>query len=186
MTDWLSDLIDGWLPDDSYAPSGGAVAWLQSKHEVAHRIRPAFIAEIGVRAGYSAFAMLSACPDARFLGIDAGDARYGDGRRFRRHAAGLLRRFPNVDLRHEDSHTIERLPEGIDLLHVDGDHSYHGCLADLDLALRSGVKWMLVDDVDYLTDVDRAVRKWIARHGLATEHIRDGHRGSALIHLEKT
>lgn len=178
--EWLDDLVAAWMPGDSYAPTPEAIGWLRAKHAVAARVAPKSIAEIGVRAGYSAFAMLSAAPEASYLGIDAGDPQYGDGAVFRAHAGELLARFPSVEIRHESSHAIDRLPP-VDLLHIDGDHSYEGARSDLDLARRSGVKWALVDDYDYIRAVKRAVLDWTRDHRVDWEHIPDGHRGSALI-----
>lgn len=179
---WLDDLVAAWMPGDSYEPTADALQWLRSKHAVAERVRPKSIAEIGVRAGYSGYAMLSASPEATYLGIDAGDPEYGDGAPFREHAAKLLPRFPSVEFRHADSHALDTIP-AVDLLHIDGDHSYTGCRQDLDLAMRSGVRWALVDDYDYIRAVRRAVIDWCRDHRLDFEHIADGHRGSALIRL---
>ena len=47
------------------------------KWAIAKLLRPASILEMGVRYGYSARAFLDACPDAHYLGIDAGPPAQG-------------------------------------------------------------------------------------------------------------
>lgn len=184
MSDWLRDLVAGWMPGDRYKPTDAALAWLRSKHEVAARLQPERIAEIGVRAGYSGYAMLSAAPNAHYLGIDLRGKTHGGKVGAHLHAERLLSRFQNVEFRHADSQYLDRLPVGIDLLHIDGDHTVGGAYLDLDLALVSGVRWALVDDVDFIPDVRRAVDLWLSRRGLDAEFIHDGHRGSALIRMD--
>lgn len=46
---------------------------------------------------------------------------------------------------------------GADIVHVDGEHTYHACLVDLGFALAVGAKLILVDDTGAIPDVRRAV-----------------------------
>ncbi len=48
----------------------------------------------------------------------------------------------------------------VDLVHVDGDHSYNGCLHDLRLAAEIG-RWVLVDDLDWQIPVRAAVTAFL-------------------------
>jgi hypothetical protein len=180
--DWLTELERLWMPRDPIQPSEALRAWLTYRYDVAKRVGARGIVEIGVRAGYSAFAMLSARPDARFLGIDARtkDYAYMD---FEGHSRQLLRQFPHVEIMHKDSRSIRTLPRA-ELIHIDGDHSYAGCMADLKLAVRSGIGWALVDDTTFIPRVCQAVKRFASDHGLAVEWFEDGVRGSALLRLE--
>lgn len=183
-SDWLAELEARWLPGDPRPPSQGKRGWLRLRYHLVSRLKPAFIAEIGVRAGYSAYAMLSAAPTARYLGIDIRTDTHGGVVGADLHAAKLLAHFPAVEFLHADSRMMDRLPPGIDLLHIDGDHSEAGCLSDLALADRSGVRWALVDDTSYIPDVRRAVHSWMDSHPCPVKWLDDPHRGAALLHLE--
>lgn len=178
--DWWPELVNRWWPaDQRLSPSDDVHRWLQSKHDVAARLQPKTIGELGVRAGYSAYAMLAAAPSATYLGIDIDDPGIGSEPGALEHANVVLAGY-NFLVIVADSHDIERLPP-LDLLHVDGDHSHDGCTADLELARRSGVQWALVDDYDTGRVVRGAVDAFAARYGLSIEHIADGFRGSALL-----
>ena len=52
-------------------------AYYEVKYNIAKEVNPKVIAEIGVRAGYSAWAFLSACPDAKYHGFDAENGTHG-------------------------------------------------------------------------------------------------------------
>jgi len=185
MTDWWEELVENWMPGDTRSrPDEKRKAYYGAKYEVAQRLQPKLIVEIGVRAGYGAFAMLSACPDARYIGIDADNGTHGWTQGALRHATKILAKFGDRSIWINDSQEMDRLPENIDLLHIDGDHSSEGCYSDLCLADRSGVRWVLVDDYLSLREVREAVDKFALDTGReGFEVIDDGHRGHALIEL---
>jgi FkbM family methyltransferase len=135
-------------------------------YELACELKPQQICEIGVRAGYSALAWLTANPTAEFLGIDFdGDERIANGNcgrdRFHKHAESILQPF-NVRFQLGDSHAIEKLP-GADLVYVDGDHTFQGCLADLRLAAKT-TNQILVDDFDSSPLVRQACDTFTSEH----------------------
>ena len=47
------------------------------KYDIAKEADPKRIVEIGVRAGYSAFFFLQACPNAKYFGFDANNGTHG-------------------------------------------------------------------------------------------------------------
>lgn len=154
--------------------------------EVLQQLQPRRIVEIGVRAGYSAWTMLEACPEAVLHGIDADfdgviqnshDGYQGACR----HAVKILdpRRFT---ITIGDSHNLTSLPE-CDLVYIDGDHTKDGCGKDLLLAERSGSRFILLDDYDTADlGVRRAVDDFMAaRHWLKGRHIPNGSTGLYLI-----
>ena len=179
---WLDELRRGWLPGDRMEWTPDNVRWLMNLHAVALRLRPTFIAEIGVRCGYSGFAMLSAVPTARYLGIDDYSASYGGHRDGLAHARNLLAAF-DAEIVVQRSQDVVTLPEGVDLLHIDGEHSVEGCTSDLNLGLRSGVRWMLVDDTAYAKKVGRALKAWLDVNPVEVEWLDNGTRGCALLRV---
>jgi hypothetical protein len=184
---WYEDLLANWIPNDPVEPDQPWLrTWLHDRYEIVERLAPRVIVEIGVRAGYSAFAMLSAAPEAQYLGIDIRTNAHGGLVGGHEHAERILARFTGAEFLHANSQELGRLPgpggSPIDLIHIDGDHSMEGCLHDLHLARDSGVEWALVDDTDYLKKVRQAVLKYLAGRR-DVEWFHDGHRGSALFRL---
>lgn len=181
--DWWDRLRSGWWIEDRIQPTEARRKYYEAKREIVERIQPWFIAEIGVRAGYSAWAMLDAAPDGcRYLGIDADNGTHGGDPGALDHARALLAPF-DTEIWVEDSQEIDQLPEAIDLLHIDGDHSFEGCLSDLRLAEWSGVRWVLLDDYDYLAGVREAANAFCFDRVAELWRIDDGHRGMALLNL---
>ncbi|MGH7136926.1 MAG: FkbM family methyltransferase, partial [Pirellulales bacterium] len=151
---------------------------------LALELRPRRVCEIGVRAGYSAFTILSANPHAFMLGVEADfdEATHNThcGRKgLWRHAEKILAPF-NYQLLIADSHTVTRLPTS-DLIYIDGDHTFDGCLADLRLAERS-TDTILVDDYDSIPGVRRACDQFAAESPAFTmRYIDNGLTGFALL-----
>lgn len=184
-TTWWDHLVDNWYPQDKRPPREVKRKSLQVKRKLVNHVQPRSICEIGVRAGYSAYAILDVVPEARFLGIDLGTKYHGPPEPLRKHALFLTEQFPNVEMIYQDSHAISTIDPPVDLFHIDGDHTYEGCLQDLELALRSGAKWALLDDSDHphLKGVARAINVFAERHRLLAAFYNDSHNGTAFIEL---
>lgn len=138
------------------------------KHAIAREVAPKRILEIGVRAGYSALAFMTACPKAEYVGVDAETGKHGgEGGPWMWWAKTLLKGF-NVNLYKLDSQQLDALPEHLgnfDFVHVDGDHSFEGALHDMELCwpkVNVGGA-MLVDDYDYLWPVHEAIEEFRKR-----------------------
>ena len=137
------------------------------KYNICKEQNPKRIAEIGVRAGYSAWTFLQACPHAKYIGIDANNGTHGgqggqDGSFFE-WTKSILSAY-DVDLIEMNTQYVNNLDiTDIDFFHVDGDHTTVGVQHDLDLALQSlSVNGLiLVDDITYLESVNRGVYNWI-------------------------
>ncbi len=145
---------DPWLRIE---PPGNIRACYAFKHTVGLLLQPQRILEIGVRAGYAAAAFLAACPQASYHGVDAENRQHGGLPGAVGWARTMLaRQFPGRAIRIDAPlDTRQQTPDGsgYDLAHVDGDHSFAGCLHDLELVERLGGPWILVDDIDDLPPV---------------------------------
>jgi hypothetical protein len=183
----MFDITPYLWPDDPWVrvePPANMRACYAFKYAVGLLLQPRSILEIGVRAGYGAAAFLAACPHARYHGVDADNAQHGglpgalDWAR-----AMLARHFPGHSVRIDAPLDTLRQPlpgSGYDLAHVDGDHTFPGCLHDLELAERLGCPWILVDDIDYLPPVRHAVELFLGRTGYRHVYL-PSFRGDCLI-----
>ena len=137
------------------------------KYGICKAQNPKVIAEIGVRAGYSAWTFLQACPKAEYIGLDANNGTHGgqggqDGR-YAEWAKGILENY-NTRFIQVDTQSVDRLDvTDVGLFHVDGDHTSLGVQHDLDLAFRciSDDGLILVDDITYIPEVRDGVNKWL-------------------------
>ena len=136
---------------------------------VVQEIAPKRIVEIGTRAGYSAWTMLRACPEATVEAFDLDCDEHGGYNGAHEHARRILPpdRFRLTIV---DSHTLDRLP-ACDVALVDGDHTSEGAYLDLCLCERSGVPIALLDDVTLLPEVKAAGDRFCAERGLVPTFI---------------
>jgi hypothetical protein len=126
--------------------------------ELCMGLKPTSIIEIGVRYGYSAWAMLRGCaPGTIYHGIDL--------RSVEQASVMLHREYPDMQLRlaRADSGTLTHLSRTYDLAHVDGNHSHDGALHDLGLCLGRA-KYILVDDVAAFCTVNSAMNEFLSRY----------------------
>lgn len=175
-------------PDDlfqaAYSTEDGAIKNYTVYTEIAQRLNPSRIFEVGVRAGYSAYAMLAGAPEAHYHGVDLNMGTDGGCVGFTEHAMGMLpREFPDASIviEYADSQALDALPGArFDLVHVDGNHSHVGTLHDLELASRCA-DWVLIDDVDYVPTVGSAVIEFLEYHPAVTAIHYPTWRGHVLI-----
>jgi hypothetical protein len=182
-----------WYPGDPFTPDVLAKEYYVQKYQVAAQLQPASVCEIGVRAGYAAFAFLSAVPEAEYLGIDSGTADREARVDYTRHARGVLMGFGRTHLMAADSQRLTRLPftstgARFEFVHVDGGHTTEACLHDLRLAQQSGARWILVDDFDVPADdagagmIRAACRVFLLDHeGWTAEYLANPLVGSLLL-----
>lgn len=137
------------------------------KYDICKTVQPQVIAEIGVRAGYSAWSFLQAMPSAAYIGIDANNGTHGgQGGEDGSYAVWARRILCDYDCRfiQLDTQKVNELPlEQVDLFHIDGDHSTRGVIHDLNLAFRclSEKGILLVDDITYIPEVKDGVELWV-------------------------
>jgi predicted O-methyltransferase YrrM len=112
--------------------------------EIVGDLRPRVAVEIGTFLGGSLFVICRLSePDALIVSIDLPDGRFGGG--YGRYRPALFRSFTQrkqrLELIRGDSHSQEVLSQleatlrgsPIDLLFIDGDHTYEGAKRDFDL-----------------------------------------------------
>ena len=183
MTNWWESLSKMWWEGEQKTfPSNPNVKYYyEQKHKVVKKIKPKVMAEIGVRAGYSSYAFLSAAPNAKMYAMDInGNAHGGVQGLFTDKAPEILKGF-DVDFITVNSQAIDSLPYDVDFIHIDGDHSYKGCMHDLNIS-KDHAEWILVDDYDFLRGVRNAVDEFVKENKFPYEYINDHFRGSVLIH----
>lgn len=160
------DPRDPWLLSRDYYPLYHALL-----RELPSEPAPRLL-EIGVRTGYLAVVFARATAGAsHYVGADP-DVYLPDGlKRTRRALRQVGRERPELtfELVAGSSHDprirqrLQRMPR-FDLIHIDGDHSLEGKIADLalcrDLLAPGGL--VLVDDFGHMASVPLAVRRALA------------------------
>jgi predicted O-methyltransferase YrrM len=130
---------------------GSEFAALQKPQELSEllwlveELAPRAVLEIGTYAGGTLYCLCRlARPDATIISIDLPSGRFGGGYTDER-AEEMQMLFPSeqqtLKLIRDDSHlpvTLERVKEildgrQLDLLHIDGDHTYEGVKSDFDI-----------------------------------------------------
>lgn len=142
------------LPSDPYAKPSAWVG-LESKYQRLCEIEdPKMIqraVEIGVDYGYSTFHMAHDFPHAEVYGVSEFLLHQDSEAWVRSH----LDFFPNLQIIHGDSVTVGReFGKPIDLLHIDGDHSFEAVKADFEnwvQWIRPGGRVMFHDTVTFPT-----------------------------------
>ena len=131
----ILDPVD--VKDNRYADRDGEF-WV--KHLICHKVNPGTIVEIGVRSGYSGWAMKMAAPDAQYIGYDSYDPSYADQERVGRFQswAKQILNMGGCSLIQIDTQKDGFIPLSADLYHVDGDHSYEGARRDIESCLKAG------------------------------------------------
>ncbi len=127
-----------------YSDLGKCLGIKQKRAEIAEFIglvaerKPQKIIEIGTARGGTLFLLAHvSSPDSRILSIDLPGGPFGGG--YPRFKSGLLRRFGGraIRLLRADSHRLETFQKAkyiidgeVDLLFIDGDHTYEGVKMD--------------------------------------------------------
>lgn len=162
------------------------------KYKIAEKVNPQLILEIGVRTGYSGYSFLQAVPEAIYIGFDCCDPRQAGSIDYIAHADAILKPYKKA-LFFRDTYMLESLVfKYVDLVSVDGNHSYNYAFHDLELsfeAVRDG-GYILVDDTSYIKSVKQAVDDFLNKHNGSKEHIIideivHGIRGYMLLKVQK-
>ena len=105
--------------------------------------QPKMLVEMGTNAGHSAVMFLEHKKDLKVYSYDivikeyvipcaqALEKHYGDRFTFEK----------------ANTHELDSIPD-CDMTHIDGDHSYEGVKNDIELSLKAGAEWILLDDMN--------------------------------------
>lgn len=167
MSDFEFDtkIICPWDPTATHKRIEQYKEYYKIKHDIVKECNPKVIIEIGVRAGYSAWAFLQACPKAKYYGFDADNKTHGGQgpKSYIPWAKEILKNYDATITSPFDTQIADVLPVGGDFYHIDGDHTTDGVMHDLSiccLGLQDNGH-MLVDDYDYIKDVKTGVDRWL-------------------------
>ncbi len=175
--DWPA-LVSHWVKDDPFRPDGAGVeGYYATKAAIAAWLEPDNVTEIGVRAGYSALAFYQGYRFRSFYGYDSDRGEWGGVKGYARAADRLLYTLGvHYCLTLQDTQRLVSLIEpvnGIDLAHVDGDHSYQGAYHDVRLCLNAGARYVVVDDYTYVNAVKVGADDVVRDRGLQTVLVPD-------------
>ena len=173
--------------------------YCECKYQIANDVKPDAIVEIGVRAGYGAWALLQSNPKAMYYGLDANNNTHGGlGGPWSPVAEKMLNsRGHAVKMWHDfDSQVHTSLPEEIGkeeviLYHVDGDHTAKGAYNDIVLCFKNAHAgcYILVDDYNPGPGigVQNGTNKWVEENKdlVETEVFPDTGNGDILIKILK-
>lgn len=148
---------DNYRNKSEWTSDGNCYEWYYATGKL---FQPKHILEIGVRFGYSVYA----------IALGAGKVKVIDGWDTEEYVKGsneiaqnaIAERLPNtkVVVRNINSQGVESLGRSYDLISIDGDHSVQGTLHDLRLSLGK-CKVVITDDYDFLGSVKEAVDKFL-------------------------
>lgn len=149
----LSEVSFDWTP----SWSSGSSAWRGhfgfAKVLIDH-LNPKIIVELGVHLGDSLWAFGEAAPSAQVFGVDTWEGDIHIGRRDPElfiEISELFKKLPNVQLLKMtfDEALSHFQEESIDLLHIDGTHTYEAVKNDFDSWLPKMAKGgvMLLHDI---------------------------------------
>jgi hypothetical protein len=180
-------LWERWLPDDPFRyEQSGVEGYYATKAAIGAWLEPETVLEIGVRAGYSAFAFWSGYRFRRFYGYDSDRGEWGGVKGYAKAADRLLMSLGvEYCLQLQDTQRLAALTEpvaGIDLAHVDGDHSWGGAKHDINLCLNAGARFVVVDDYHFVPAVKVAADDVVRERHLSAVAIEDAlGRGNLVI-----
>jgi predicted O-methyltransferase YrrM len=161
-------------------------------------LRPKRCLEIGFAGGRSCITTYFACFPERMVSIDINL----DYKRGREHSKLILAECPNLSLLELDSRTIDFRglrrdyfgDVAIDFGFIDADHSYEGCLSDLEnvYSISTVGSILMVDDYKsgkpnghHFADVNRAVDDFVDKYKgkiVKSEWSKDG-KGIAILEV---
>lgn len=160
----------------------------RTKYAIAKLIQPKSILEIGVRFGYGAQSFLMGAPHASYMGLDADEPSWGEYQGIPREWATtrLCEQFPTsciathrFNTQTDDAAKLD-LPF-VDMVHIDGDHSFNGALKDMTTFWPLCERVMVVDDYIEIEAVAHAVDDFCASHTDAVKLPITSFRGAALL-----
>ena len=137
-------------------------------YAVSRTIRPQKILELGMSAGSSSDAYMSATPTASFVGLDAfGPTLHREHQTVWNpyeiaQKLFAARGFKDYELINVDLRTLSSLPCRSDFVVVDAGHDFYNEYQDLKLALTAEPRFIFVDDAKGVDGVQLAIEKFLS------------------------
>ena len=168
--------------DHGYVRYAGGL-WI--KYRIAALHQPSKIVEIGVRGGYSAWAMLQGAPTAEYIGFDIYKFREPKidpfTEEFYQNALRLIAGH-KAEIRKENTQADGLDMPQADLYHVDGRHGYKEVLSDIKKCAKSMKETSLLAAHDFwMPSVSKAVHEGAAACGLTVFEVPAQRNGDALL-----
>jgi len=121
--------------------------------------------EVGVRDGRTTFFLLDNCPRLTIYGIDLQISQF--------YNQSVKEKYGNrlIPIQGNSSKVADQTPT-VDLIFIDGDHSYNGCKADI-LAYRDKLNdngFLTGHDIDF-PGVNRAVKELIVNYDVGPNNV---------------
>jgi hypothetical protein len=178
----LIDPVDEQWHYENYEPS----LWV--KHQIAHYAKAQLIVEIGVRSGYSAWAMLKASPGGEYYGYDNYHPDYakecGDrlSEKFEAWAHNILDPMGAHIVKVDTQERGFSPKMGADVYHVDGSHTYDHEKRDIVSCLRVAKPESVIAVHDYMaSSVRMAVAHAIEGSEWVVHELAENRNGDALL-----
>lgn len=146
-------------------------------YDISKFYQPETIFEIGVRYGYSLYSLIKGSDKVNYvLGYDIDEEIYNNKEWISKKlnldsnnissvsiAKSRLEKFcegVDVNIEKENSQEITELDDYMDLIHIDGDHTYEGKVHDLEITKQKG-KVIVIDDYSHIREVKMATDNFI-------------------------
>lgn len=162
-------------PQQAFAEDGKVWSDIQDHLPLLFESAKGNVMEIGVRGGVSTSALLAGVEahGGHLCSVDVNNCRVFEHPQWT---------FIQVDSIADKERLLQEVPKELDLLFIDGDHTYEGCLSDLQ-AFGPRAKLIMVHDVecsDTFPGVRKACEEYAASIGKPLE-IRSGSYGLGVI-----
>jgi hypothetical protein len=167
---------------DEYLKSGN---YYEHYYAISKFYQPSSILEIGVRFGYSLGTMIKASEKIKkVIGIDCDDYVANSLAVAEKNIKKFIQNGICFDFRNINSHSISKIEEYVDLIHIDGDHSYEGKIQDLNLVKNNG-RILIVDDYISFSQVQQAANDWMRdnKNIIKNQFVIESIRGTLVIEL---
>lgn len=190
--------------DDVNGPSAGhdylrCGNYYEVYYAISKFYQPETIFEIGVRYGYSLYSLVKGSDKIKYvLGYDIDEEIYSNRKWISEKldidldkvssvniAKSQLQKFCSgveVNIEKQNSQEVTELDGFMDLIHIDGDHSYEGKVHDLEITKQKG-KVVVIDDYSHIGEVRNATDRFVRDNAsvIKNHYLLDSFRGTYII-----